>query len=131
MGLSARHIGKPLRAVRDELHRLEKQYGVHVCGEGGEFETLTLDCALFHKRIVLDRTESVVHSDDPFAPVVYMRCLEYHLEDKSDDDILQFQVSSSSSGFCWLSKVCVLIVIGALAGRHWRDVCASSHFADS
>lgn len=26
------------------LHRL---YGINVCGEGGEYETLTLDCPLF------------------------------------------------------------------------------------
>ena len=85
MGLKRHHVGKPLAMVRDELHRLEAHYGVHVCGEGGEFETLTLDSPLFCKRIVLDRTESVVHSDDPFAPVVYLRVLDYHLEDKPHD----------------------------------------------
>lgn len=29
------------------------KYGAHVCGEGGEYETLTLDCPLFKKRIKL------------------------------------------------------------------------------
>ena len=29
-------------------------YGCNICGEGGEYETLVLDCALFtHARIVL------------------------------------------------------------------------------
>jgi len=28
-------------------------YGSHICGEGGEYETLTLDCALFKSRIRL------------------------------------------------------------------------------
>lgn len=28
-------------------------YGLHVCGEGGEYETLTLDSPLFKQRIVL------------------------------------------------------------------------------
>ena len=27
------------------------KYGVNVCGEGGEYETFTLDCPLFHKRL--------------------------------------------------------------------------------
>ena len=30
-----------------------KKYGIHVCGEGGEYETFTLDCPLFKKRIVM------------------------------------------------------------------------------
>jgi diphthamide synthase (EF-2-diphthine--ammonia ligase) len=29
------------------------EYGCHPCGEGGEYETLTLDCPLFRYRIVL------------------------------------------------------------------------------
>jgi hypothetical protein len=31
-------------------------YGLHVCGEGGEYETVTLDCPLFHERIELYAT---------------------------------------------------------------------------
>ena len=27
------------------------KYGVNVCGEGGEYETFTLDCPLFHKHL--------------------------------------------------------------------------------
>ncbi|GAB1286700.1 Diphthine--ammonia ligase [Apodemus speciosus] len=33
--------------------QLSKKYGVHVCGEGGEYETFTLDCPLFTKKIVV------------------------------------------------------------------------------
>jgi diphthamide synthase (EF-2-diphthine--ammonia ligase) len=29
------------------------EYGCHPCGEGGEYETLTLDCPLFRYKIVL------------------------------------------------------------------------------
>lgn len=29
------------------------KYGVNVCGEGGEYETFTLDCPLFHKRLIM------------------------------------------------------------------------------
>lgn len=28
-------------------------FGLNVCGEGGEYETLTLDCPLFKKAIVM------------------------------------------------------------------------------
>ena len=30
-----------------------QQYGINVCGEGGEYETFTLDCPLFRKEIIL------------------------------------------------------------------------------
>ena len=30
-----------------------EQYGINVCGEGGEYETFTLDCPLFHNEIHL------------------------------------------------------------------------------
>jgi len=30
-----------------------EKFGLNVCGEGGEYETFTLDCPLFKKRIVM------------------------------------------------------------------------------
>ena len=36
-----------------EAHAQNDRYGTHICGEGGEYETLTLDCPLFKKRIIL------------------------------------------------------------------------------
>ncbi|XP_075049195.1 diphthine--ammonia ligase isoform X2 [Mixophyes fleayi] len=77
-----KHLGKPLEEMRPYLKQLSAQYGVHVCGEGGEYETLTLDCPLFMKKIVIDSTEVVMHSNDAFAPVAYLRLLKLHLENK-------------------------------------------------
>lgn len=31
----------------------KEKYGLNVCGEGGEYETFTLDCPLFTKSIVM------------------------------------------------------------------------------
>ncbi|TSM77343.1 Diphthine--ammonia ligase [Bagarius yarrelli] len=45
------------------LHQLSKKYGVHICGEGGEYETFTTDCPLFKKRIVIDAMETWLCSD--------------------------------------------------------------------
>lgn len=28
-------------------------YDLHICGEGGEYETFTVDCPLFKKRIIV------------------------------------------------------------------------------
>ncbi|XP_066490404.1 diphthine--ammonia ligase [Tiliqua scincoides] len=77
-----KHLGKTLEEVEPYLLELSKKYGVHICGEGGEYETFTLDCPLFKKKIVVDSSEVVVHSADAFAPVAYLRLLNLHLEDK-------------------------------------------------
>lgn len=49
----AKHLGQTIGQMYDELVRLQDKYGINVCGEGGEYETLTLDCPLFKKRIVM------------------------------------------------------------------------------
>nr|XP_034966311.1 diphthine--ammonia ligase isoform X6 [Zootoca vivipara] len=77
-----KHLGKTLDEMEPYLLELSKKYGVHICGEGGEYETFTLDCPLFKKKIVVDLSEVVVHSADAFAPVAYLRLLKVHLEDK-------------------------------------------------
>ncbi len=62
----------------------QETIGLHVCGEGGEFESFVLDCPAFRKKIVLDETEIVIHSNDAFAPVGYLKLLKYHLQDKEE-----------------------------------------------
>ncbi len=52
------HLGKSVTELAPQLHALAAKYGCNVCGEGGEYETLTLDCPLFSRgRIVLDSWE--------------------------------------------------------------------------
>lgn len=53
LGLNPSHLGQTISEMYDQLVQLNHQYGLNVCGEGGEYETLTLDCPLFHKRIVV------------------------------------------------------------------------------
>jgi diphthamide synthase (EF-2-diphthine--ammonia ligase) len=49
-----KHLGKSLQQLEGHLLKLREQYGCNPCGEGGEYETLTLDCPAFVKgRIVL------------------------------------------------------------------------------
>lgn len=55
----ARHLGLGIAALAPHLATLRDRFGCNVCGEGGEYETLTLDCPLFaHGRIVLDAWEA-------------------------------------------------------------------------
>jgi diphthine-ammonia ligase len=41
------------------LIELNKKYGINVCGEGGEFETLVLDCPLFSRKLEITKAEKV------------------------------------------------------------------------
>ena len=84
MGLKTRkHLGKTLADNYSDLLSLNKEYEVHVAGEGGEYETLVLDCPLFEKkRIVVDESEIILLSDDYFAPVAVYQINKVHLEAK-------------------------------------------------
>ena len=58
-----RHLGKSLRTLRDmgTLDKLKERWGMHPAGEGGEYETLVLDCPSLFKlgKLVLEETEIV------------------------------------------------------------------------
>ena len=78
-----KHLGKRLSEMQPHLLALESKFGANVCGEGGEYESLTLDCPLFpRKRIVIDESVVKMHSNDAFAPVGYLMFKRFHLEDK-------------------------------------------------
>ncbi|KAM4830267.1 diphthine--ammonia ligase isoform X2 [Urocitellus parryii] len=115
-----KHLGKTLDEMEPYLLELSKKYGVHVCGEGGEYETFTLDCPLFKKKIIVsdeknyslafkrrgqflgnyrDSSEVVVHSADAFAPVAYLRFLELHLEDKVSPEPDNYKTSTYIHNF--------------------------------
>lgn len=86
VGLDESHLGRSLEEMRPTLQRLEESYGVHVCGEGGEYETLVLSLPTFAHDIVLDaETPVVCHSEDPVAAVSYLAVPRLALTEKSAD----------------------------------------------
>ncbi|KAI0677159.1 hypothetical protein C8Q78DRAFT_1065776 [Trametes maxima] len=87
IGLTARNLGRTLTEMQSSLLKLNRLYGSHICGEGGEYETLTLDCPLFKKRINLDDVQTVVHSDNDFASVAYLRVKKATLVSKNDTSL--------------------------------------------
>ncbi|KAH9250445.1 hypothetical protein BASA81_011784 [Batrachochytrium salamandrivorans] len=62
---------------------LNKRYGINVCGEGGEYETLTLDCPLFKKRLRLQEKLVHMHAYDDVAPVAYLKLSKMVVETKT------------------------------------------------
>ncbi|ESN98574.1 hypothetical protein HELRODRAFT_192994 [Helobdella robusta] len=84
LGLNEAHLLKSLSEMREHLVEMNKKYGLNVCGEGGEYETITLDCPLFKSyKIKLDEVRPVLHTPDPYTPVAYVSILKSSLLPKS------------------------------------------------
>lgn len=49
----SKHLGKSIRQLQPHLLAMKEKYGLNVCGEGGEYETFTLDCPLYINRIIM------------------------------------------------------------------------------
>ncbi|KAH9821077.1 meiotically up-regulated gene 71 protein [Melampsora americana] len=74
VGLEPKHLGRSLAEMQDTLEDLNSRYGVHVCGEGGEYETFTIDSPIFKKRINLIDSQVVDHPESsPIAPVAFLK----------------------------------------------------------
>lgn len=80
VGLNNTHLGKTLTEMRPTLLKLEQLYGSHVCGEGGEYETFVRWMPGFTKSLRFDHVNVIAHSDDPVAPVSYLRLEKVTLE---------------------------------------------------
>ena len=62
MGLDERLLGVSLdRELLDKLKRLSQKYCFNVSFEGGEAETLVVDCPIFHKRLQINKAK--IHWD--------------------------------------------------------------------
>lgn len=59
-GLGRSWLGRKIdsKALK-ELKELNKKHGINIAGEGGEYESLVLDCPLFKKRIEVTDSEEV------------------------------------------------------------------------
>jgi len=83
LGLSPdKHLGKTIKEMRPYLKLMKDKYGLNVCGEGGEYETFTLDCPLFKERIKVGEVEIVHHSLNDVAPVAYLNLKNAQSESK-------------------------------------------------
>jgi len=69
-GLDKSWLGrKIIHKELEGLQQLHAKLGVNISGEGGEFESLVLDCPLFTKKIVLEKTE-IIEEDKNRAHLV-------------------------------------------------------------
>lgn len=96
MGLvPAKHLGRSIRDLAPLFSKLEAAFGFNSCGEGGEYETLVLDCPFFKKRIVLtasrvvtdshEQQPLIVNHDDFSAQVGHLEVDSLFLVDKKSN----------------------------------------------
>ena len=92
--LPHRHLNKTLQQLEPLLYRLYDQYRMHVCGEGGEYETLCLYApGLYRRRLVLDEVE--IQYDDPHDDSVgILRIHACHAQELSAQEKITTVVSS-------------------------------------
>lgn len=66
-GLDESWLGKKIDMdLLDEIIKLNKKYGMHMAFEGGEAETMVLDCPLFKKRIKIVEAENIWDRDSGY-----------------------------------------------------------------
>ncbi len=57
-GLDESWLGRKVdKNLLEELRELNEKYGVHIAGEGGEYETFVLDGPIFEKKIKIEKSE--------------------------------------------------------------------------
>ncbi len=62
-GLDKAWLGRKLdQKMLSDLVKIKQKIGLNVAGEGGEFESLVLDCPLFKKKIILEKSEIIEES---------------------------------------------------------------------
>ncbi len=63
-GLEETWLGRRIdQQAVDELVKLSEKYGIHPCGEGGEFDTFVTNCPLFRHRIEIRRARKIWKKD--------------------------------------------------------------------
>ncbi|KYC52236.1 MAG: ATP-binding region [Candidatus Methanofastidiosum methylothiophilum] len=57
LGLDESFLGKVIdEEILEKLKFLNKKYGVHIAGEGGEYETFVTDCPIFKKKLIIEKS---------------------------------------------------------------------------
>lgn len=78
-----KHLNKDLASLYPTLLALHGKYGLDLCGEGGEYESLVLDAPFFLKKIIIDETEVIIDDNDPSVGNLFIKA--WHLEEKGQN----------------------------------------------
>nr|MDO8080605.1 TIGR00289 family protein [Candidatus Freyarchaeota archaeon] len=77
LGFNQNWLGRRLdESALKELMELNKNYGVNLSGEGGEYETLVLDAPFFKKKIKIIKSETIWEKDSGYLDVKQAKLIE-------------------------------------------------------
>jgi uncharacterized protein (TIGR00290 family) len=63
LGLDESFLGRVIdEEILERLKDLNKKYGVHLAGEGGEYETFVVDSPIFKKKIVIEKSRKKIEN---------------------------------------------------------------------
>lgn len=92
IGLDSTDLGKSLPQLFPKMLKLNTQYEVHICGEGGEFESMVLDAPFFRKGFL--KLEEVIDTTDSENDGVYNAQLKVKFQKRElPDDMFQSELS--------------------------------------
>ena len=70
MGFGPEWLGRIIdRETLHDLIDLNERYGIHLMGEGGEFETFVTDCPMFAKKVLVEKSEKVWKGDHGYLKI--------------------------------------------------------------
>eukprot|EP01025_Chloroclados_australasicus_P058497 TRINITY_DN7350_c1_g1_i10.p3 TRINITY_DN7350_c1_g1~~TRINITY_DN7350_c1_g1_i10.p3 ORF type:complete len:155 (+),score=39.31 TRINITY_DN7350_c1_g1_i10:527-991(+) len=74
-------LGKGIGEIYERLLELREKFGINVCGEGGEYETVTLNCSAVFKfgKIVVDEWKMEVQGGN-VSPCGWLIPVKSHVE---------------------------------------------------
>ena len=78
-GLKTTFLMKSISELQPSFLKMKDM--LNVCGEGGEYESLVLDCPLFlNKKICVDWFDIINVNEDDYTPVAYVIIWDLHSE---------------------------------------------------
>jgi ABC transporter with metal-binding/Fe-S-binding domain ATP-binding protein len=77
LGLGEEWLGRKLDSkTLKELHQLSGEYGIHLAGEGGEYETFVCESPLFKRRIEITQADKLWSHDSGMLLIKKARLVE-------------------------------------------------------
>jgi len=83
IGLKQSYLMESISSMRGDLQKLKEMYQINVWGEGGEYETMVLDCPLYiNYKIKVEEFKILSVTEDDYAPVAHVIITKCSLEEK-------------------------------------------------
>lgn len=104
LGLDAQHVGESILNPRFTRHlmQLGDKWGVHVCGEGGEYESVVVDAPLYQRTVCILESEKVEHEEG--GDVVYLRVPKLETTAKEEQAQAPFDVLAGYSALRYYAE---------------------------